>query len=81
MATVLFFIFTLFVVFFILVVQTYLDNIQEEKEYHIAFDFLGKDSIRYQNDVLVDRKVFRNVKQLMQSKAPADQVFDELNVR
>lgn len=35
----------------------------EEPENHIKFDFLGKDSIRYENEVEVDGKVWKLVKQ------------------
>lgn len=35
----------------------------EEPANHIKFDFLGKDSIRYENEVEVDGQVWKLVKQ------------------
>ncbi len=45
----------------------------------IEFDFLGKDSIRYLNEVTVERKVHRNLKQFCQKKNPKDLIFDKLS--
>ncbi len=36
---------------------------------HIKFDFLGKDSIRYENTVAVEEKVFKNVQLFMRETA------------
>ena len=36
---------------------------------HIKFDFLGKDSIRYENQVKVEDKVFKNVQLFMRETA------------
>lgn len=47
----------------------------------VEFDFLGKDSIRYQNKVPVDRQVFKNLKLFVKGKRPEDDLFDRLNVR
>jgi len=47
----------------------------------VIFDFLGKDSIRFHDEVTVDRQVFKNLK--MFKKAPkedGDDIFDRLNV-
>lgn len=44
----------------------------------IVFDFLGKDSIRYYNEVEVDLQVFKNLKIFM--REPGDALFDRLNV-
>ena len=46
----------------------------------VEFDFLGKDSIRYQNRVPVDRQVFKNLKLFIKGKKPEDDLFDRLNV-
>lgn len=48
----------------------------------VTFDFLGKDSIRYINEVEVDELVFKNLK--IFKKAPkevGDLLFDRLSVR
>lgn len=49
------------------------------KRYMVEFDFLGKDSIRYQNKVQVEKKVYKNIILFMEGKAPADDLFDRLN--
>lgn len=42
----------------------------------IKFDFLGKDSIRYENSVDVEKPVFKNIEKFMAGKKPGDQLFD-----
>jgi len=44
----------------------------------IEFDFLGKDSMRYQNRVEVPEIVYNNFKLFMKKKKPADDLFDHL---
>lgn len=48
--------------------------------YVVEFDFLGKDSIRYQNAVSVPKRVFKNVKLFLKNKKENDDLFDRLNV-
>ncbi|GAB4815286.1 hypothetical protein N2152v2_002332 [Parachlorella kessleri] len=54
---------------------------------HIKFDFLGKDSIRYENQVKVEDKVFKNVQLFMREtagghkKKPGDQLFDAMDAQ
>jgi len=50
-----------------------------DQEFIVEFDFLGKDSIRYQNAVPVEKKVFKNLKLFMENKKDADDLFDRLN--
>ncbi|GAA6002945.1 hypothetical protein JCM10207_001912 [Rhodosporidiobolus poonsookiae] len=46
----------------------------------VTFDFLGKDSIRYVNEVAVDDQVFKNLKIFKKEpKAVGDLLFDRLN--
>jgi len=52
---------------------------KDGKEWVVEFDFLGKDSIRYNNDCAVDKKVFKNVKLFMENKKDGDDLFDRLN--
>merc|ERR1719373_244639 len=52
---------------------------KDGKEYVVEFDFLGKDSIRYNNEVPVDKRVFKNVKLFMENKKEGDDLFDRLN--
>ena len=64
--------------------MTFLSNIYgfsyiSDKENVVAFDFLGKDSIRYFNEVEVEKRVFKNVQLFMDNKKPGDDLFDRLN--
>jgi DNA topoisomerase-1 len=48
----------------------------------VTFDFLGKDSIRFYNEVEVDEQVFKNLKIFKKDpKAVGDLLFDRLSVR
>jgi len=47
----------------------------------VAFDFLGKDSMRYQNEVEVDRRVFRNLSDFVAGKDVGDEIFDRLSTQ
>ncbi|GAB5590401.1 DNA topoisomerase 1 [Umbelopsis nana] len=44
----------------------------------LSFDFLGKDSIRYYNSVLVDPQVFKNIKIFKKQVGPENMIFDRL---
>ena len=46
----------------------------------VEFDFLGKDSIRYQNHVSVDKQVFKNLRLFTKGKDPSHDLFDRLSV-
>lgn len=50
------------------------------KEYVVVFDFPGKDSIRYYNEVPVEKRVFKNLQLFMENKKDGDDLFDRLNV-
>lgn len=39
----------------------------------------GKDSIRYYNEVPVEKRVFKNLQLFMENKSPGDDLFDRLN--
>ncbi|TRY61271.1 hypothetical protein TCAL_02156 [Tigriopus californicus] len=52
---------------------------KDGQEYVVEFDFLGKDSIRYNNCMAVEKRVFKNVQLFMENKKPADDLFDRLN--
>nr|CAG4649989.1 EOG090X0296 [Sida crystallina] len=49
------------------------------KQFVVVFDFLGKDSIRYYNEVPVEKRVFKNLQIFMENKKPGDDLFDRLN--
>ena len=46
----------------------------------VIFDFLGKDSIRFYDEVTVDEQVFKNLKIFKKNKSDGDDIFDRLNV-
>jgi len=54
---------------------------RQGKELVVEFDFLGKDSIRYHNEVSIERPVFQHVKSFMQNKQKSEDLFDQLNVK
>ncbi|KAI9790201.1 MAG: DNA topoisomerase 1 [Candelina submexicana] len=45
----------------------------------LIFDFLGKDSIRFYDEVEVDPQVFKNMKIFKKDKEEGDEIFDRLN--
>lgn len=54
------------------------EHIQLRKPSTIVFDFLGKDSIRYYNEVKVPSIIFNNLKKFISSKKKPDLIFDTL---
>ncbi|XP_012256961.2 DNA topoisomerase I, mitochondrial isoform X2 [Athalia rosae] len=52
---------------------------KDNKDFVVVFDFLGKDSIRYYNEVPVEKRVFKNLQLFMENKSPGDDLFDRLN--
>ena len=46
----------------------------------LVFDFLGKDSIRFQNSFNVIPQVFKNIKLFKKDKGPGDDLFDRITV-
>lgn len=47
----------------------------------VIFDFLGKDSIRFYDEVEVDAQVFKNLKIFKKApKSDGDEIFDRLKV-
>ena len=49
------------------------------QKYVVEFDFLGKDSIRYQNSVPVEKQVFKSLRKFMDNKTDGDELFDRLD--
>merc|ERR1719273_2887641 len=45
----------------------------------VEFDFLGKDSIRYHNEVAVEKRVYKNLTLFKEGKKTGDDLFDRLN--
>lgn len=47
----------------------------------VVFDFLGKDSIRFYDEVAVDPQVFKNLRMFKKApKVEGDEIFDRLTV-
>jgi DNA topoisomerase-1 len=42
----------------------------------LILDFLGKDSVRYQNKVKIDPIIYKNINEFMQDKDKSDDLFD-----
>ena len=57
------------------------EHISLEPPNKVIFDFLGKDSIRYYNEVEVDVQIFKNLKIFKREpKTEGDLLFDRLTV-
>ena len=56
-----------------------IEHISLLNENKVKLDFLGKDSIRYQNIVQVDEKVYNNLSDFMQGKSKKEDLFDLIN--
>jgi DNA topoisomerase-1 len=52
---------------------------KDGKECVVEFDFLGKDSIRYHNEVAVEKRVYKNLTLFKEGKKDGDDLFDRLN--
>ena len=56
------------------------EHIKLESPNVVKFNFLGKDSIRYQNKVEVDDQVYKNLQIFKENKSEKDQLFDKVKV-
>jgi len=57
------------------------EHIKLEHPDIVHFDFLGKDSIRYQNTVRVEDQIYKNLKVFKKNReSEKDQLFDRVNV-
>ncbi|XP_053601172.1 DNA topoisomerase I, mitochondrial isoform X2 [Plodia interpunctella] len=54
---------------------------KDGQDFVVVFDFLGKDSIRYYNEVAVEKRVFKNLELFMENKKDSDDLFDRLNTQ
>jgi DNA topoisomerase I len=52
------------------------EHIKLEEDNKISLDFLGKDSIRYQNTVKIDEEVYKSLSKLIYNKKPYEQLFN-----
>ncbi|GAB7363508.1 hypothetical protein MBLNU230_g3777t1 [Neophaeotheca triangularis] len=56
-----------------------MEHVTLKPPHNVIFDFLGKDSIRFYNEVTVDQQVFKNLKIFKRSpKKEGDDIFDRL---
>ncbi|KAG8367360.1 hypothetical protein BUALT_Bualt16G0064000 [Buddleja alternifolia] len=55
------------------------ENVEPMPPNTLKFDFLGKDSIRYQNEVEVEIDVFKAIQQFRSGKRGGDDLFDKLD--
>ncbi|XP_073276175.1 DNA topoisomerase 1 beta-like [Primulina huaijiensis] len=55
------------------------ENVEPVPPNILKFDFLGKDSIRYQNEVVVETAVFKAIQQFRNGKKGSDDLFDKLD--
>ncbi|CAH9103069.1 unnamed protein product [Cuscuta epithymum] len=55
------------------------ENVEPEHPDILKFDFLGKDSIRYYNEVRVEEAVFKAIQQFRKGKRGNDDLFDSLD--
>eukprot|EP00124_Ichthyophonus_hoferi_P004154 Ihof_evm1s423 gene=Ihof_evmTU1s423 len=56
------------------------EHVQAIEPDQVAFDFLGKDSIQYKNQVQVIAQVYKNVKLFRKGKEEEHMLFDRLSV-
>ncbi|ORZ13576.1 hypothetical protein BCR42DRAFT_330683 [Absidia repens] len=54
------------------------EHITLESPNTVHFDFLGKDSIRYENSVQVETQVFKNLRLFQKQVGPGNAIFDRL---
>ncbi|WJX17100.1 DNA topoisomerase 1 beta [Trifolium repens] len=55
------------------------ENVTAEGHNKLKFDFLGKDSIRYENTVEVVLPVYNAILKFQKDKRPGDELFDQLD--
>ncbi|CAI9088311.1 OLC1v1022613C1 [Oldenlandia corymbosa var. corymbosa] len=55
------------------------ENVEPVPPNTLKFDFLGKDSIRYQNEVEVEPPVFKAIQQFRSGKEGSEDLFDRLD--
>lgn len=60
--------------------KRHLKLFKENNNYVVEFDFLGKGSIRYYNQISVEKIVYSNLLRFLKNKSDEGYVFDRLRV-
>ena len=55
------------------------EHIELKDDNRIKLDFLGKDSVRYQNTVKIDEEVYKILSRFMSNKKKSEDLFDLIN--
>jgi len=55
------------------------EHIQLMPDMQVKFDFLGKDSMRYENTVTVDQNIYKNLETFLVGKKAEDDLFSQIN--
>lgn len=55
------------------------EHIELREDNIVKFDFLGKDSMRYENEVKVEPQVYSNLSTFKKGKQSEDDLFDQVN--
>ncbi|CAD8212782.1 unnamed protein product [Paramecium pentaurelia] len=56
------------------------EHIKLKEDDVVAFDFLGKDSMRYNNEVKLAHQIWKNLKLFIKGKQPEDNLFSDISV-
>lgn len=56
------------------------EHISFDGDSKITLDFLGKDSMKYHNTVVVDQIIYDNLRRFVKGKKPENELFDLINV-
>lgn len=54
------------------------EHVTTKPDFVIKLDFLGKDSVRYVNEVQVEPQVYSNIQRFLNSKSKGDDLFEEI---
>jgi DNA topoisomerase-1 len=55
------------------------EHIDLKESNSIILDFLGKDSVRYYNKIIVDNVIYNNIKEFIENKKKDEEVFNLIN--
>ncbi|KAI4322011.1 hypothetical protein L6164_021737 [Bauhinia variegata] len=55
------------------------ENVKAKPPNYLEFNFLGKDSIKYENTVAVEQPVYNAILKFQKDKQPGDDLFDKLD--